>query len=1849
MSLKKLYYSLEDKWYNFAEKSGLYKLTDKIDKVLPSFVLFILLIVIIIAGILLLVFSGGQGGTNYNQVYFMVIDGDTGDSLPGVPILISTEENNFNEISSDDGSTDNVGIPRNTEFYVDIDYTDGGYDSFSQSYFSESDGQTYTLPLIPLETTEDLITYDIKFANNQGTQILENGTISFMCATTEGIAPSSVNIINGEATVQADPTCQLIGTVYVEGYNTKYSAPINQGSTIYLEEQTGSFQGADHTLTMYTKTTTGDAISNIKIIAKNDIGLIISECITNTGGTCALTGLATGHYTVNLVDNKSVPIYNTVIKEYLVETSSSKNVVMTTDIQGYIKIKVIDEGTNEALADSYVVLKSVDQLIFENYTDANGEFLFTVSDLSIPYRVVADVEGYLIESKAIVPSSTIPTTPTIIELDLVTPSTLALLKVKVVDEDGRGYKFAKVALYDSETGFLTDYQPKLTNYDGNVSFSVSSGNYYAVAVKGSSIGQSSDFYFDVRQATTYDPVIVPMAISKGNLKVNVVNKDGEIVPNARIDIYDRYSYLNFNPPKVLKSDLTNVTGEYEVELDADSEYYVVVSDPINNTYGTTQSRFVRVLPTVTKDLEVTLYREHSALSKPQLLFKGLFKEESEVTGNLKANGEYEARFTLLVPQDRSGDQRIEELGAIIRTGSTVYLENDSLYIKYIDVPFAQSITKYTQFNMTSPHEVDGIPDTETSTEGDAKWAMVVLDEADDGYYNAYEIAATIKVKDIAAFGEELKLHYLGFVDTDDGYETYNVYTGTENDIEYYDVYSVQTYGIGDEVFCNNNFCYSMNLIDEIDDLRYDVTSNFAAQPNKIYKLHFMLINNQENKKYIDSRLIIENLDEGLEFNNIRISQPNGDIYNINPPQGEYEFDYTISSLAAKQKVEGDIEFTTELTGDRHIVIKLISDQQVQFVNDLIIDVSSDKTFKVEVTPNVIPAGKTFNLQIDVTDMDTGVEVEDSYIVVKDRFLDNLVSPLEVGVLGEVSINNIPAQNADDKIFVYVTAPEYETYIKEIRVTDRLFSITPKKLAYTLNIHNEKSKVETFIINNISELDLEVEEMELIGEHLEIIDLDRINNELIGYSGLVINGLDSSSDFPNNEDASKNIEVNVRVNPRAEGITKVQNLSAKLRISLKSDIGNSPIWIHEIPVNITVGFDGMIDNPACLTLSENVWEEVALDKPVENQFTINNTCTMNEKIVPLMGGLEAKIEFESNPLGKVILNVDNRVIELSHGYYKNILDSFDRDKGFPVIIKYEPQGRMKGNIKGKVIFRSVNQTSSGEQELKAEYNFDIDVLSLSDCVVFTKDVLTLYRTPDTFSIENKACGTPTTYRLSCDDCRGLEIEPMLGIDVDETGASREINVTSFDAVPGMYQINVYSKLKDSRQSERNVGKIKVIVRPLNSCIDLDRYEYDLYRAEVSENTGIAANAKSYDTGNLINTCYQQEISGIAKVKNSSKLGMAFLAGFRDSVFTGLGSGIISGKLFDLFKSKDTKVLESQTKLDFVNKEINRLGAKETLSKPEQRELNALEKEQNKLKLDLAKYGTTPENNSSSGDNLKTSEEDVEKKSDNKTDQIKNVMDTSGRQLSFEEIGIELNKSHELKMKLNTEFTDTTKDYLFTELQADYKEINDNIKDASYDFDGEKEKLLIKISDNYNEMNEYYSNKVMFNDRETSFDTVTPLLADLQSLKLELNNELNDSSLDSLFTECQLGYNEIGNSINDVDYEFVSKKEELVGKLENNNTKFNNHIVDIINGYIDDADNITSDFYNCYNELLINDITDVCAIYTSDRDDIINVYDSLSEIYNVMKNADIDTYNERKDIYPDLENLSNETSTLEALYN
>lgn len=1575
MGIKKVYYSVENKWYDFVEKTGLYKVTDKIDKFMPSLIFVILLIIMIIAGIFLLLPM--TKGTGDIELTFKVLN-DQDEPVPLAPVLIVTsEEENSRNITlktNENGVTSKIRLPYNTTYLVEIDYPGSNYESYSGRFIAEeSEEKRILLDSIPEEITT---TYYFTLVDSETKmKINEAGEIEFACNNSNVLPPDAFSFMSGDLEVTVNSDCQLRAkSILIDGYVARNDIAITHNMPpIDFQPLEDTFDFAE-TYFVYVSVQgeAGDPLTGMRAeLYSNGVPVYGKNC-TTISGVCTISGVDADSYVLKVTDNRGVQEYGLVEKSIFVSSNTSETITMTRTIAGYIQVKV-KKTNNQAIEGAEVKLKHGDTTISSgHFTSSNGIVTVPVYDLAKTYRVVASKEGYLVNSASDVTAEVDPKNPTVtITLQQITPQTAATVNIKVVDSyfPDKGFSHAQVVLYDSSTGFLTDYDSKITNSEGKCTFRVTPGVYYAKAFRGASEGVSEEFEVVIDSSTEDINVTVPIEVVRTSLNIIVVNNYGEPVPRANILVFDKYN----SRKTVWGGDLTNIEGTYLIpDLVSDSEVYVVISDIVDNL-GTTQSEYVYLKSNVPNELKVTLYPKQTSLEKPEIKFLGFFNDAGEkLNGYLRSGAEYKARFLLLIPQDRDGRDRFDEVGSVIRTGSissvaSPYMENDSLYIKSINLPNAE-VTKYTQYS--SEDGYDGIDDVDTLTEGDSKWAKILFNPIyGTNYANAYTIMATIKIKDTAVYGEEVAINYLGYGYTKNNrYEIDPIDDTSSNYIEY-KTHKIENFNIGEEQACSNDFCFNLNIINLDEDLREDVSDYYNAAPNQNYKLRFGLINNDSEKLYnINSRIVIKNQDKGLKFSNIKITQPNGQVLTQTTSDNIYEYNIPITQFNPHTKILGEIDFTPVLKGDRIFNLIFISDQKIIFTKQVAIHVISDKTFAVKITPKTIPSGKNFNLQVEVKDATTNIEVDKVvHVKVKDRFKkDLLANPVQVGALGIASVNNIPGQEPNNRVYVYVEAPEYETSITELKVTDEVFDITPTRLGVSLNINTKKTETAKFTIENLSENDLVIDSITFMGNdnQIDVIDVQRVNNSLLGFIGTEIPGVDSSErPGADNYNNKKEIEVDFFTSPRASTITSTRNIGSKLVIRLRDKHNDAYVWATELPVTLAVSYEGLMDDSHCITLSEELWETTVVDKYVEKQFTLKNNCGVNSTPVPLNGGLAAKVEFEgSSPLGVFTLNVGSRLVELSHGYFKNIYDSVDAEKQHNVVLKYSPVGRFTGDIKGKIIFRSINETgiNSGAQELISEYKFILHVISLNDCYSVSKKVLTAKDTgePDSFVIENKGCGSEITYRLSCDDCPGLILNPKEDIVVPATGTSENIEVKSIGAMPGIYLVNIFSKVSNVRGSERNIGKVRVEVRPTTQCIDLDRYEYDLYRYEYFEGSGIPATAKSYDTGNIINRCYGQDVNVQGKMKSNGDVWrLALYNGIRDGIFTAGASALVK-------KSKES-VEETGTGLlgnlwnkftDLFKKKLSKLTPKERIQRFGE-ELDSIFEKLNKIKTDkdnMAEY-------------------------------------------------------------------------------------------------------------------------------------------------------------------------------------------------------------------------------------------------------------------------------------------------------
>ena len=102
-SVKGFYYNLEDKWYDVLDaldkkQVPVYKIIDPIDKIIPSFLLFILLLLFIL---ILLAYFVRFGVIN--EFTLTAIDSSSKVKLEGVVVSGNIDETAFSKVTGSDG------------------------------------------------------------------------------------------------------------------------------------------------------------------------------------------------------------------------------------------------------------------------------------------------------------------------------------------------------------------------------------------------------------------------------------------------------------------------------------------------------------------------------------------------------------------------------------------------------------------------------------------------------------------------------------------------------------------------------------------------------------------------------------------------------------------------------------------------------------------------------------------------------------------------------------------------------------------------------------------------------------------------------------------------------------------------------------------------------------------------------------------------------------------------------------------------------------------------------------------------------------------------------------------------------------------------------------------------------------------------------------------------------------------------------------------------------------------------------------------------------------------------------------------------------------------------------------------------------------------------------------------------------------------------------------------------------------------------------------------------------------------------------------------------------------------
>ncbi|MFH1751458.1 MAG: carboxypeptidase-like regulatory domain-containing protein [archaeon] len=1497
--LKDFYYGMEEKWYKLMDgidSKGIpvYKIIDPIDKIIPSFILFILIILALIVIVLVSVFGLGlpllTPAGQEAVITVKVIDSGTSSALTSVTVKVIYMDDTT-DFKTTNSNGEITGLNALTGDTITFEVQQAGYKAFSESFDIVNATETFTLRLIPDDVVFGPSKTITLIDNTTGQQLNVPAQIDFSCST-GSVAPASMIVYDGTVSYSEPNNCGTLSiSISATGYSTVYSYPISDGDLIYLTQldYTDDY-GTIYVDVIYNNQPVNASIK-LTLYTAGELGPI--DSITVADGVGVFSNVPAGDYVVRAFDplNEYGPAEKNVT--LVAGGTASVTIDLSQDIAGWVKVKIVSSKDQSIIYDASVILKEGESELATQSTSITNEGIVTFSVLNLTgnYRIIASHPDYLLQSLVVTPTANQDDLPLLMQLDHYVPGVNAgELKVKVVNALNEPVERAIIKLYDEDTGFLADYPQQVTDLNGETIFKgIVSGNYSAFAMKGIFSGRSDTVYFNHRSEE--ETVInVVMNIPQGIVRVKVTDPENEPVPFTELTFTEVTGLGDI----VYGPYLTDGNGLFDLSLDAGNQVFVKAE---KEGFSDFVSLPVTVAGNTVKTIDVNLqYPLVSGIVKAT--FNGLYKDDELVKGNIVPGQEYDAKFYLQIPETKDYDK----VGLHLRVGTYNLMENDFIYFKEItalnaDRQEVKQYTRYTKENEGSePTQKELDNDLASLTKGDFKWVNTAWNNPANG---TFEVSAKIKIKDQATFGTALPIYYRAWGikgSTRDREPTDNL---TINGFELYDETYSEVKEVGFETLCSDEFCFNSTILDLEENLRENVSETYNAKTFSNYTWNFTITNNSLESVHDNSEIRIINTDQGTRFTDYTIVNADGEQITGSPlPQDRIPAKgetIDLGNYSAGKSINGTVNFSTsDRSGTKIIRVLIVSDQMIVFEKEIIIEVESTNNLSLTVEPTTLTTGINNVLYIKVVDTAENLGLNDVDLKVLDNY-DTVLYSSDTNVTGETHLTiPAPGYSPGTSLTVKAEKPQYNTAEVIINFDDTIAKLSPEQLGLTLNPTTQPQDTTSFTITNLTAFDLTLSKVSVSGDFQNLISKERMEEYLqSSFEGKLI---------PANE--VENFSWQAALTEEGKLIEQTTDLTGKINLTLTGLTGT---WNLELPLRMTIGLGGEVDEQDCLSASISAWEATTEGKEVSTSFTIQNNCVINSNPIDLVGGMEAKVNWNSNNVGEFALSIDGRKTILRPGYFKKVIDLAEAEQTYTAIISFTPTGRIVGDATASIELKGINITNTGEQELTHAIESIIHIVSLDECIDLSKkEIEMLEHEKDSFTVNTFECGGLTNFKIECSDCAGLTIVDE-EFSVPANSSSDTITVNAGDAIPGRYQAVLTAKSFNDR-SYKKVGEIGIIINPIG-CLKLNRYEFEVFNdsdLRLRETITYPFDPKTlegdlsetiktgFDTTDIVNNCPTKPHTVKITKKTANRFWDAVTTGLLASAGTGIISLLTSGK-------------------------------------------------------------------------------------------------------------------------------------------------------------------------------------------------------------------------------------------------------------------------------------------------------------------------------------------------------------------
>jgi protocatechuate 3,4-dioxygenase beta subunit len=1408
--IKSVYFASEDKWYGFWDKIDskipVYGIIEKIDKAIPSFALFLIIIIALI-----IFASWGLIGGIFVQYEFgvVVLDSD-GNPLPNAQVdILLGDKSLLSDSTNESGETKTIIVPLGTVLKVNA--AKEGFLEASKEAKIEKPNQKLEVALEAWEE-EETITVLIKDEYNQ--PVTDAVVVTFACKNPGIAAPTEKTITNGRLSVIAPKNCGgLIATLDSSKYAKLNSKELQSGEqTVFLKSidnppaPENPKNGTLQVQLKYNSEFASDIIT-VNLYKDNGAGGIGPlDTKESANGTVEFTKAPGTYFAKTSGTDKYGQAVSSMANIEAGKTATIE-IALQRNIAGKIKLQLKDDSSKQAIENASVSLKKGNDEIESKKSDENGIAVFSVME-DTSYTAIIDSEEYCLK---ILSGVRINSAIQAIELQKYASDCGASLKAKVLDQDGKAIKDAIVGLYNEE-GYSTGFATKISDLNGIAEFTrVQSGKYKAFATKGSFSGWSDTENFQQRTADQ-TMLIVTMIVPDGTLKINVTDKDGLPLPGANV------TFINAITNETIgggSRPVDDVNGTMEFFSRADKKVFFTITKP---GYADFTSIVYPIIPNTTQEINAAMEKEIIS-GEIKIELQGLYKENQLAT--VLVPGEtYTAKLKIKIPKNR----QYAKIGLHVRTGKNNLMELDPLVIKEINVPGRAGIIKATAFRPDKDYEED----SKTITTDDAKWVNAEWTEFNSG---TMEIEATIRVKETAKDSDELVFWYRAYAidsagkylrDKEDKQLGFSENTAQKQAL-YAEAYQA-VYNVGTETLCDDTFCFSASILDIESELSESVQASYNAKLYKNYLLAFAILNFSQSGYFYGSELRIINEDNGLELGSYSINSAQNQNVSGTGADSKTEWLAT-GDFLPNTSIKGNIGFTTQKNSSSQIKFQIRSAQRIVFEKTITIQVEAKKEFAVTIAPEFLPTGVENKITATVLDKETSLEVADATVKIENKFRDMLTTT-KTNSSG-IAVLMLPAQQPNEKLLLVVEKADYKPFEKEIGTDDKIAELHPEKIRISLNVKTLAEGEAEFSIENKSGMELTVSSLELKGKLFGLIDAQKAKNWLETFVGEKIPAKQS-----------KSFSLKAALAEMGKRVTETKTIEGALSATV-SALGGE--WAYEIPVIITIGLGGEVDDPNCFKITKHEWKSITEGQTIETEFELQNNCSASGNPVAL-DNIEAQINWQSNETGLFAISSQETQTELVSGYFKRILGKLEAGEKINITLSFAPNSSLGGEAKAEIIFKASNPSEKAVQELTDKLSAQIKTINLFNCIGFDKEIITIKpEGTGSFTIETTGCGETTDFRLESD----LELSKKTVSLKDKDKAT--IEVMAQGAMAGQHIISIFAKSSIDTE-ERFIKNIRVKVQS-KGCIELSKFEFDIYKDPKDQYSG-------YDTATLTNHCYDK---------------------------------------------------------------------------------------------------------------------------------------------------------------------------------------------------------------------------------------------------------------------------------------------------------------------------------------------------------------------------------------------------------